>query len=99
MCVQVAGVAAGTGSTGTLRFGLTVCWDQHFKSSEAVSTCDNTVQHHRSCSTCVYTARMNMKNTWMPIAKPTSAFLRAGASLVPSPVTATVWRMGPAVDA
>mmetsp|Transcript_60791 Transcript_60791/g.162546 ORF Transcript_60791/g.162546 Transcript_60791/m.162546 type:complete len:222 (+) Transcript_60791:2023-2688(+) len=29
---------------------------------------------------------------WMPMAKPTSAFLRAGASLVPSPVTATVWR-------
>mmetsp|Transcript_21595 Transcript_21595/g.43787 ORF Transcript_21595/g.43787 Transcript_21595/m.43787 type:complete len:290 (+) Transcript_21595:690-1559(+) len=27
---------------------------------------------------------------WMPMAKPTSAFLRAGASLVPSPVTATV---------
>src|SRR5580693_964895 len=26
----------------------------------------------------------------IPIAKPTSAFLRAGASLVPSPVTATV---------
>ena len=25
----------------------------------------------------------------MPIAKPTSAFLRAGASFVPSPVTAT----------
>lgn len=25
----------------------------------------------------------------IPIAKPTSAFLRAGASLVPSPVTAT----------
>lgn len=27
----------------------------------------------------------------MPIAKPTSAFLRAGASLVPSPVTATTY--------
>mmetsp|Transcript_11063 Transcript_11063/g.26859 ORF Transcript_11063/g.26859 Transcript_11063/m.26859 type:complete len:338 (-) Transcript_11063:2012-3025(-) len=27
---------------------------------------------------------------WSPIANPTSAFLRAGASLVPSPVTATV---------
>ena len=26
----------------------------------------------------------------IPIAKPTSAFLRAGASLVPSPVTATI---------
>jgi hypothetical protein len=27
----------------------------------------------------------------IPIAKPTSAFLRAGASLVPSPVTATTY--------
>lgn len=27
----------------------------------------------------------------LPIAKPTSAFLRAGASLVPSPVTATIF--------
>mmetsp|Transcript_31670 Transcript_31670/g.77642 ORF Transcript_31670/g.77642 Transcript_31670/m.77642 type:complete len:215 (+) Transcript_31670:3243-3887(+) len=35
----------------------------------------------------------------MPIAKPTSAFLSAGASLVPSPVTATVCLMGPAVEA
>lgn len=27
----------------------------------------------------------------IPIAKPTSAFLSAGASFVPSPVTATTW--------
>ena len=27
----------------------------------------------------------------MPIANPTSAFFKAGASLVPSPVTATIW--------
>ncbi len=30
----------------------------------------------------------------MPMAKPTSAILRAGASLVPSPVTATTSRLG-----
>ncbi|KAH9407456.1 hypothetical protein TYRP_012275 [Tyrophagus putrescentiae] len=30
----------------------------------------------------------------MPMAKPTSAFLRAGPSLVPSPVTATTSRFG-----
>lgn len=31
------------------------------------------------------------------IAKPTSAFLRAGPSLVPSPVTATTCRVSPTV--
>mmetsp|Transcript_17841 Transcript_17841/g.35939 ORF Transcript_17841/g.35939 Transcript_17841/m.35939 type:complete len:284 (+) Transcript_17841:1828-2679(+) len=36
---------------------------------------------------------------WMPMAKPTSAFLSAGASLVPSPVTATVWATPVAVEA
>mmetsp|Transcript_122122 Transcript_122122/g.182409 ORF Transcript_122122/g.182409 Transcript_122122/m.182409 type:complete len:300 (+) Transcript_122122:860-1759(+) len=36
---------------------------------------------------------------WMPIAKPTSAFLSAGASLVPSPVTATVCATPVAIEA
>mmetsp|Transcript_24051 Transcript_24051/g.60426 ORF Transcript_24051/g.60426 Transcript_24051/m.60426 type:complete len:215 (-) Transcript_24051:1674-2318(-) len=35
----------------------------------------------------------------IPMANPTSAFLSAGASLVPSPVTATVCRTGPASEA
>lgn len=34
---------------------------------------------------------------WLTMAKPTSAFLRAGPSLVPSPVTATTCRCSPVV--
>lgn len=35
--------------------------------------------------------------TVVTMAKPTSAFLRAGPSLVPSPVTATTCRVSPTV--
>lgn len=55
------------------------------------------IPHHNLDNRAVCVCERRKKKRLVTIAKPTSAFLRAGPSLVPSPVTATTCRVSPTV--